>query len=251
MEIFWTGKRLFYIIFAGEARNEIHARFALLSWWVPCFGGTLAEPSSGPCHPRSMRQRQRLITDPSPGVFEVQRFPAGPAAEWVRSAAGIVARGGLMRDDDDKWSAVLSRSHGRGVPPPRASPISSQAVLRRKGRSHVTIVAHPQMAGRDRVVRRPPPAVVLFRRRPYGLVPGRSRGFSRLTTAGEAVTGFLAASAVAVSFVILGIVAPLGQRADPSVGAFPRPQSAHVEAYLAERANAAESDVAPDCGGIK
>src|SRR5437867_2295749 len=32
------------------------------------------------------------------------------------------------------------------------------------------------------------------------------------TTAGEALTGFLAASAVAVSFVILGIVAPLAQR---------------------------------------
>jgi hypothetical protein len=32
------------------------------------------------------------------------------------------------------------------------------------------------------------------------------------TTAGEAVTGFLAASAVAVSFVILGIVIPLAQR---------------------------------------
>ena len=39
------------------------------------------------------------------------------------------------------------------------------------------------------------------------------------TTAGEAVTGFLAASAVAVSFVILGVVAPLAQRKPAEPGA--------------------------------
>jgi hypothetical protein len=39
------------------------------------------------------------------------------------------------------------------------------------------------------------------------------------TTAGEAVTGFLAASAVALSFVILGIVAPLAQRKPAEPGA--------------------------------
>jgi hypothetical protein len=43
------------------------------------------------------------------------------------------------------------------------------------------------------------------------------------TTAGEAVTGFLAASAVALSLVILGIVAPLAQRkpAEPAAAADP------------------------------
>lgn len=40
-----------------------------------------------------------------------------------------------------------------------------------------------------------------------------SLALSKLTTtAGEAVTGFLAASALAVSFIILGIVAPQAQR---------------------------------------
>ena len=175
-----------------------------------------AELSLALRHPRSMRAASATDNRPVARSFEIQRFPAGPAAEWVRSAAGIVARGGLMRDDDDKWSAVFSGSHGRGRSSTAGQPDfkSGGSSPERQESCHDCVAQLPQMAGRDRVVRRPPPAVVLFRRRPYGLVPGRLPALSRLTTtAGEAVTGFLAASAVAVSFVILGIVAPLGQTA--------------------------------------
>ncbi len=51
-----------------------------------------------------------------------------------------------------------------------------------------------------------------FAAAPAALILGGLALSKFTTSAGEAVTGFLSASAVAVSFVILGVVAPLTQR---------------------------------------